>query len=141
VKILAIDHGEKRTGLAICDPAERMAVALPTHAMTGNDAVELAELAKEQAVELIVVGLPVNMDGTEGPRAKAVRSFAAELEASAEVAVEMWDERLSTAEGDARLRMHGLDRKERAKRKDTAAAIVILETYMENRRKSGDRRP
>ncbi len=136
MKILAIDHGEKRTGLAICDPAERMAVALPTHAMTGNDAVDLAELAKEQGAELIVVGFPVNMDGTEGPRARAVRAFADELKASAEVAVELWDERLTTAEGDARLRMHGLDRKERAKRKDMAAAIVILETFMDHRRKS-----
>ena len=135
MRILAIDHGEKRTGLAICDPAERMAVALPTRMMTGNDAVELAELAQEQGAELIVVGLPVNMDGTEGPRAKAVRSFAAELEASAEAGVELWDERLTTAEGEARLRMHGLDRKERAKRKDTAAAIVILETFLEHRRK------
>jgi putative Holliday junction resolvase len=134
VKILAVDHGEKRTGLAICDPTERMAVALPTHAMTGNDAVDLAELAREQGVERIVVGLPINMDGTEGPRARAVRSFVEELQANTDIAVEVWDERLTTAEGDARLRMHGLDRKERAKRKDAAAAIVILETYLERRK-------
>jgi len=133
--ILAVDHGEKRSGLAICDPKETMALALPTHVMEGNDAAAIAEIAKGRGAERIVVGLPLNMDGTEGPRAKAVRMFAEELKNAAEVPVEMWDERLTTAEGEARLRIHGLDRKERAKRKDAAAAIVILETYMEKRKK------
>jgi putative Holliday junction resolvase len=81
----------------------------------------------------VVVGLPLNMDGTEGPRAKAVRMFAEELKNALEIPVEMWDERLTTAEGEARLRIHGLNRKDRAKRKDTAAAIVILESYLEER--------
>lgn len=132
--ILAVDHGERRTGLAICDPQERMAVALPVHEMKGDDAAAIAAAAEERGAERIVVGLPLNMDGTEGPRAKAVRAFAEELGLATEIPVELWDERLTTAEGEARLRQHGLDRKQRARRKDTAAAIVILETYMEHRK-------
>ena len=135
MKILAIDHGEKRTGLAICDPAETIALALPTRQMTGGDAGDIAELVEAQGAELVIVGLPLNMDGTEGPRARAVRSFAEELAVHTDVPVEMWDERLTTAEGDARLRGHGLNRKERSKRADSAASIVLLETFLEHRRK------
>ena len=134
MKILAIDHGERRTGLAISDPGEKMALALPVHPMSGDDARMLAELAKSQGAGLIVVGLPLNMDGTEGPRAKAVRSFIEDLEVETDIPIEAWDERLTTAEGEARLRAGGLNRKERSKRKDTAAAIVILETYLDRRR-------
>lgn len=136
MKILAVDHGEKRTGLAVSDPGERLALALPTHAMTGaGDAAVIAGIAEEEGAELIVVGLPVNTDGTEGPRAKAVRAFAEELRAAASAPVELFDERYSTQEGEARLREAGLDRKARARRKDTAAAIVILEAVLEQRRK------
>lgn len=134
MRILAVDHGERRTGLAVSDPGEKMALALPVRPMTGDDARAIAALAQAEGIGLIVVGLPLNMDGTAGPRAKAVRFFIEELRMETEIPVEEWDERLTTAEGDARLRMAGLDRKQRAARKDTAAAIVILETYLEKRR-------
>ena len=130
MKVLAIDHGEKRTGLAVSDPGEKMALALPVHPMSGGDARKLAALAAAQGAGLIVVGLPLNMDGTEGPRARAVRDFIDELRMETDMPVEAWDERLTTSEGEARLRTGGLNRKERAKRKDTAAAIVILETFL-----------
>src|SRR5436190_23189462 len=111
-----------------------MALALPLHPMGGDDARAIAGIAADQEARLIIVGLPLNMDDTEGPRARAVRDFVDELRIETDIPVELWDERLSTAEGEARLRAQGLDRKERAGRKDTAAAIVILETYLEHRR-------
>ena len=82
----------------------------------------------------MVVGLPLNMSGTSGPAAQRTVDFVDELRLLVAVPVETWDERLSTAEGDRRLREHGLNRKERAKRSDVAAAIVILESYLRRKR-------
>src|SRR5262245_37238436 len=133
-RILAVDPGEKRTGLALS--AGGIALALPTLQMRGDgtDAGRIAKIARDAGAERIIVGLPLNMDGTEGPRAKAARDVAADLRAHTDLPVEMWDERLSTAEGEARLRAAGLDRRELSKRSDAAAAIVILETYLEKHR-------
>jgi putative Holliday junction resolvase len=130
VKVLAVDPGEKRTGLAVS--AGSIAVALPTLAMKGDgrDADRIAKVARDAEAERIIVGLPLNMDGTEGPRAKTARDFADDLRALTDLPVELWDERLSTAEGEARLREAGLDRRELSKRSDAAAAIVILESYL-----------
>jgi putative Holliday junction resolvase len=134
VKVLAVDHGDSRTGLAIS--AGSIAVALPTVAMKGDgkDADRIAKAAKDAEAERIIVGLPLNMDGTEGPRAKTAREFAEALRTATPLPVEMWDERLSTVEGESRLRAAGLDRKEMSKRKDAAAAIVILESYLRKAR-------
>lgn len=134
MKVLAVDHGDRRTGLAIS--AGPIAVALPTVAMKGDgkDADRIAKAAKEAEAERIIVGLPLNMDGTEGPRAKTAREFAESLRTATPLPVEMWDERLSTAEGESRLRAAGLDRREMSKRKDAAAAIVILESYLRKAR-------
>jgi len=128
MKVLAVDLGEKRTGFAISDPEERLALALPT--LEGAGAADVAQVAGEQGAGLIIVGLPLNMDGTAGPRARATLAFIEELRLHTSVPVIPWDERLSTAEGDARLRGAGLRRKERRKRVDAAAAVVILEGYL-----------
>jgi putative Holliday junction resolvase len=74
------------------------------------------------------------MDGTEGPRARAARDFGEAIRQATDLPVEFWDERLSTAEGESRLRQAGLDSRELSKRSDAAAAIVILETYLERRK-------
>ena len=126
--ILAVDLGTKRTGFAMSDPQERMAVALPT--LTDVSAVDVAALVEERGAGEVVVGLPLNMDGTTGPSARRALDFIEELKIHVEVPVVPWDERLSTAEGQSRLREAGLDRKDRRKRADTAAAIVILESYL-----------
>jgi putative Holliday junction resolvase len=128
VKVLAVDLGAKRTGFAISDPAERMALALPT--LEDVSAADVACLAEEQGADRVVVGLPINMDGTVGPSAQRALEFVEELRLHLRVPVEPWDERLSTAEGEARLRQAGLDRRERRKRADVAAAVVILESYL-----------
>ena len=132
MKVLAIDLGGKRTGFAISDPEGKMALALPT--LTDVTPESAARVAEEQGAERVVVGLPLNMDGSEGPAARHALEFAEELRLHVEVPVEPWDERLSTAEGQARLREAGLDRKERHKRADVAAAIVILESYLRRSR-------
>ena len=126
--ILAVDLGTKRTGFAVSDPQEKMALALPT--LLDVAPVDVAVLVEEQRAELVVVGLPINMDGTVGPSAQRVLDFIDELKLHLAVPVVPWDERLSTAEGQTRLREQGLDRKDRARRADVAAAIVILESYL-----------
>jgi putative Holliday junction resolvase len=128
VIILAVDLGTKRTGFAVSDPQEKMALALPTRLDIAP--VDVSVLVEEQRAELVVVGLPLNMDGTVGPSARRVLDFIDELKLHVAVPVVPWDERLSTAEGQERLRQAGLDRKDRAKRADVAAAIVILESYL-----------
>ena len=126
--ILAVDLGTKRTGFAVSDPQEKMALALPT--LLDVAPVDVAVLVEEQRAELVVVGLPINMDGTVGPSAQRVLDFIDELKLHLAVPVVPWDERLSTAEGQTRLREQGLDRKDRARRADVAAAIGILESYL-----------
>ena len=128
MKALAVDLGTKRTGFAVSDPQGKMALALPTR--EGVEPADVAQLAEEHGAELIVVGLPLNMDGTEGPSARRVLDFVEELRLHTPVPVETWDERLSTAEGQARMREQGLDRRQRSKRADVAAAIVILESWL-----------
>jgi len=128
VIILAVDLGTKRTGFAMCDPQEKMALALPT--LTDVTPVDVAALALERNAGEILVGLPLNMDGTIGPSARRVLDFIDELMIHSTVPVVPWDERLSTAEGQTRLREQGLDRKDRHRRADVAAAIVILESYL-----------
>lgn len=128
MKVLAVDLGAKRTGFAVSDPDGRMALALPT--LTDVGPVDVARVAEEQGAEEVVVGLPINMDGTVGPSAQRALEFVEELKLHVDLPVVPWDERLSTVEGDARLRRAGLDRKERRKRADVAAAVVILESYL-----------
>ncbi len=132
MKILAVDLGTKRTGFAISDPDEKMALALPT--LEEVTPADVARVAGEQGAERVLVGLPLNMDGTEGPSARRALEFAEELRFHVDVPVEAWDERLSTVEGRERLRRAGLDRKERARRADVAAAVVILESYLERKK-------
>lgn len=126
--ILAVDLGMKRTGFALSDPQEKMALALPTR--VDITPVDVSVLVDEHRADEVVVGLPINMDGTVGPSARRVLDFIDELKLHVVVPVVPWDERLSTAEGQTRLREQGLDRKDRARRADVAAAIVILESYL-----------
>ena len=130
--ILAVDLGTKRSGFALSDPQEKMAVALPT--LMDISAVDVAQLVEERGAGEVVVGLPLNMDGTTGPSARRALDFMEELRLHVDVPVVPWDERLSTVEGDTRLREAGLDRRDRRKRVDTAAAIVILESYLRRKR-------
>ena len=131
MRYLAVDHGDKRTGLAICDKAETM--ASPLKVITGQaDLIsQIVKIVGQEDVEAIVVGLPLNMDSTEGPRAETVRNFGTELENSAQVPVIYHDERLSSF--DAEKKFAGLDitRKKKKKHLDAVAAASILEAFLE----------
>ena len=137
MKILAVDYGTKRVGMAISDPAEKLTLALPLYEWQadGNDAARIAGLAEEQGAEEIVVGLPINMDDTVGPSARAVLDFVEELKIFTHVPVATWDERLSSQEAEEKLRGLEISRKKRREHVNTVAAQVILEKYLESRKK------
>jgi len=138
VRYLAIDLGDKRTGLALGDSVTRLAtpvrVVEVSVAVRGGE--ELLEVLAKAVGELLgssgelVVGLPLNMDGTEGPRSKSVRGFAERLRVRTGRVVHFADERLSTADADWSLARSGLTHKQKKERRDAIAAAGILEEFL-----------
>lgn len=133
MRYLGIDVGRARIGVALADEVLRTARPLRTVERRGDvpDLALLAEVAAEFEVTQAVVGLPLNMDGTEGPSAEFARRFAAKLGDALEVPVALQDERLSTFEAEARLREQGLSAKEQRSRIDAEAAAVILQEWLD----------
>ena len=131
MRYLAVDHGEKRTGLAICDKGENM--SSPLKVLTGQAELiaQIVKVIKEEDIESVVVGLPLNMDSTEGPRAKSVRTFGAELEKVSQVPVIYHDERLSSFDAEKKLAGLDLTRKKKKKHLDAVAAASILDAFLE----------
>jgi putative Holliday junction resolvase len=131
--VLGVDWGRARVGVAVSDETERFARPLATvrKPSRAGAAAEVARLGAGEDVRIIVVGLPLNMDGTEGSSAASARAFARAAAAAAGRPVEMWDERLSSWEG-VRLAREGGRRK--VVDKDQAAACVILQSYLNSRR-------
>lgn len=136
MKILAVDYGDTRTGLAISDRTEFL--ASPVGTITERNAERLAhkvaEAVKEQGAELIVVGLPINMNGTRGPRAEKCEEFAKMLGELVDCPVEMWDERSTTVTAHNILNTTNVRGKARKAVVDTVAATIILEGFMAHRR-------
>ena len=131
MRYLAIDYGDKRTGLAICDKDETIASPLRVLATNSTLIDEILAVIKTQQPGAIVVGLPLNMDDSEGPQAKAVRVFAAELEACLDIPIHFQDERLSSFAAEEKLLPAELTRKKAKKRLDAIAAAQILEAFLE----------
>lgn len=131
-RILAVDWGERRIGLALSDPQEIVATGLPTLRVAGmSGAVErVARLAAEREVESIVVGLPLLMSGERGESAVAAERFAAALRARTRLPVETYDERLTSALSERRLRETGVRTGHAKARVDQGAAVALLESYM-----------
>ncbi len=129
---LAIDHGTKRTGFAVVDALRIAVTPLATANVTGDALLKhVAKLLDERDVAHFVVGYPLNMDGTPGPRAAEVDAFIASLSAKfPRVKVVRQDERLSTKEAESRLVEAGLTGQERKARKDSWAAAVLLEDWL-----------
>ena len=134
MSVLAIDPGAAKTGFAVTD---RLRIAWHALAMqrVGSDSVELLDhvdaLVQERDVEVLLVGLPLHMDGREGERAKAARALAERLrERFPRLDVVSYDERLTTKEAEGRLRELGYRGKEIAARKDSWAALVLLEDWV-----------
>lgn len=135
VIIMGLDYGERRIGAAVCDALEIAAHPLPTIERDGEELDRVGELVGERGVERIVLGLPVRMDGTEGPASRKVRGFAKELrQALPGVEVVFEDERLSTAQAHAALSQMGAGSKQRRENVDRMAAQIILQRHLEQRR-------
>ena len=137
MKIMGLDYGDARTGVAISDLLCTL-VGSTTVLPSRNEEKLLADvvrLTKENGVGTIVVGLPRNKDGTEGPRAEACRAFAEKVKEITGVDVEMWDERRTTVEAHQILSDHNYHGKKRKNTVDAVAASLILEGYLAYRRR------
>jgi putative holliday junction resolvase len=134
--VAAIDFGRKRIGLAITDTDGRGAypVGIVERRSLKEDLDAIRSQLAERRVSRIVVGLPLNMDGAEGPSARAARAFAEHLGTAIGVAVEMFDERLTSVEAEERLRSASISRSGKKAVRDAVAATVILEGWLESRR-------
>ena len=135
-RILAVDLGSRRIGLALSDPLGLTAQGLETMERRNKrqNMNYLKSLARRHGVKLILIGDPMNMDGSRGPAAEAAEAFAASLRNHVEAEVRLWDERLTTVEADRVLREAGVRREERAKRVDQVAAVVLLESFLQTQR-------
>ncbi len=131
--ILAIDYGRVRHGLAVTDGLGLASHPLPAlqRSTAARDLDALREIVASRDVRHLVVGLPLNMDGSEGPMAAEVRRFADQLAAALELPLTLEDERLSTDEAEAFLKQAGLRPSERKKLRDSVAAAVILRGVLE----------
>ena len=132
MRIMAIDYGDARIGLAVSDPTGLICGEAWTMQEWNMEraASRICDEAKARGVEHLVLGLPRNMDGSEGPRAELSRKFAALLEETGGIPVTLWDERRSSIEAHAIL--HTVGKKERSHRRmvDAVAASLILEGYL-----------
>ena len=128
-RLLGLDLGTKTIGIAVSDGMLRFANPLETIKRTKftADAKALAALAEKQQAFALIVGLPLNMDGSEGPRAQATRAFVRNLAGHLDLPVVFWDERLSTVAAERAMLEADLSRKKRAARIDAAAASFILQ--------------
>lgn len=135
MRYLGLDVGRARIGLALADDVLRTARAHRTVPRRGDatDLDAIAEVAAEFEVTRAVVGLPLNMDGTEGGSARMARAFAASLESRLGIPVELHDERLSTFEASTRLREQGLSARDQKGVIDAEAAAVILQGWLDGR--------
>lgn len=132
MRILAIDYGDQRIGLALSDASAMLCGrAWTLHEWNLDRAVEaIAAAARENEAGLLVLGLPKNMDGTEGPRASISRAVAALLEEATGLEVRLWDERRSSIEAHAILHANGKKEKKHRQTVDAVAASLILEGFL-----------
>jgi putative Holliday junction resolvase len=133
MRILGIDHGTVRIGLAISDELGMIANPLefvPAEPLN-NVWARLQEIVKDKQVELMLVGLPRNMDGSYGPAAEKVREFVAALQAVIPVPVKLWDERLTSAQANRYLIEANVRRDQRKQKVDKTAAAILLQSYLD----------
>ncbi len=135
MRILGIDYGDARIGLALSDETQFLASPLKTvtaQSMRKNIDV-IAEIAALYECESIVVGLPLNMDGTEGDRASKTRSFGKVLGKVSSLPVDYWDERLTSLQADEWFEQSGVRKEKRKLLRDQAAAVAILQSYLDSK--------
>jgi putative Holliday junction resolvase len=139
VRILALDVGEKRIGLAVSDPLGITAQGLEvlTRKDRASDLNRLLEVARQWRVQLIVVGLPRHMDGRLGQAAPEILALAAALKEALGVEVVTWEERLTTVEAERVLLQADVSRRRRRQVVDQLAAVLILQNYLDHRQQQG----
>lgn len=139
MKIMAVDFGDSRTGLAMCDKSEFLASPLTVVHEYNFDrcAEKVAEYAKSEKAELIVVGYPKNMNGSIGERAEKCQLFAEKLTELTSIETVMWDERCTTVTAHNYLNETNVRGKKRKAVIDAVAATIILESYLAYRKNSG----
>ena len=134
MRILALDHGTKRVGVAVSD--ELKMIALPLEFIPAEPVEALLErlktLIREKEVELFLIGMPRNMDGSYGPAALKVQEFAAVLRAKFAVPIKLWDERLTTTQAQKFLISAGVRRERRKEKVDQTAAAIFLQSYLDS---------
>lgn len=132
MRVLAVDYGDARTGIAVSDLlCSIVGSTTVIHSRNQEKTLrEIAALVKEKEVSEVVVGLPRNMDGSEGPRAQLCREFAQKLEQELGIPVALWDERRTTVEAHQILSDHNYHGKKRKNTVDAVAASLILEGYL-----------
>ncbi|HEV2394900.1 MAG TPA: Holliday junction resolvase RuvX [Verrucomicrobiae bacterium] len=133
MRILAIDHGTKRIGIAISDELKMIAQPLQYIEAEPFEAflARLKELLRQKEVELILIGMPRNMDGTYGPAAAKVQEFVSALRAGLSVPIKTWDERLTSAQANRLLIQGGVRRQKRKETVDKMAAAILLQSYLD----------
>ena len=138
MRILALDVGEKRIGVALCDPTELLASPLTTITRTeeSSDVDEVLRLVAQHDAGEIIVGLPVSLSGRMGPQAERVAEFADLLVERATIPVKSVDERLSSVQAERLLRESGIKPSRDRARVDAAAAAVILQAHLDSKRAS-----
>ncbi len=137
MRALGIDLGSRRIGVALSDSAGTVATPYEVVARSGDRARDhrrIAELASEADAIALVVGLPLSLDGSDGPAATAARAEAAELAEATGLAVELWDERLTTVTADRQLVALDLDARARRRVVDKVAASILLQAWLDHRR-------
>lgn len=136
MKIMAVDFGDSRTGIAVCDKSEMLASPLTviTEYNFERCAEKVAELAKKEQAELVVVGYPKNMNNTIGERAEKCQKFAELVSELSGIPTELWDERSTTVTAHNYLNETNVRGKKRKAVVDAVAATIILETYLAYRK-------
>ena len=135
-KYLGVDYGDKRTGLAECDPSGLIASGISTISEGGMNktAIRVAKEAESRSCKKIIVGLPRNMDGSEGPRADVVKAFADLLATHTDIPIDFYDERMTTMVAYRFLGETGTYGKKRRDAVDTLSAEIILQNYIDRER-------
>jgi putative holliday junction resolvase len=133
-RILALDLGKRRIGMAVSDPLGITAQGLPNIERTNKreDLAEVTRQAQEREATLILIGNPMHMSGAEGRQSRWVREFAEALEQRAGLPVRLWDERLTTVEASRVLRQSGISIEKRARAVDRLSAVILLQSYLDS---------
>jgi len=133
MRYLAIDYGTKRTGLAVCDQAETIASPLAVIQEKKQLLKKITEVVEKEKIDAVILGLPLNMDGSEGAQTKLVLKFGRQLQNCLKIPVLLQDERLSSFSAEEKLTSTGFTRGKRKKRIDAVAAAEILQSFLEQK--------